>query len=236
MLPLDKRAALRRIVGMTRTISDAGLQLIASFEGFSPTLYNDPSGNCTIGYGFLVHLGKCDGSPSEAPWRQGITEAQGRALLADKVQSYADAVARTTRTDLTEHQFDALVSLCYNIGPGGYLNSSVRTAVNARGDVCAELRKYVYGSDGIAYAGLIRRRNAECALYNTPDNPEDEPMTKDELARLENVERQVYGARVDLNALANAQDAVTQHNDVQDQAPKLSLKGLWYIAGKAWPF
>jgi len=64
----------------------------------------------------------------------------------------------------------------------------------------------------------------------------EDAMTPEELARLENVERQALSARADLNALANAQDAVTQHNDVRAETPKLSLKGLWYIAGKAWPF
>ena len=50
------------------------------------------------------------------------------------------------------------------------------------------------------------------------------------------LQAQVFTTRRDLNELANAQDAVTQHNDVQDKEPKISLKGLWFIAGKAWPF
>lgn len=65
---------------------------------------------------------------------------------------------------------------------------------------------------------------------------EGDEMTAEQLARLENLERQALSARADLNALANAQEAVTQHNDVRAETPKLSLKGLWYIAGKAWPF
>lgn len=39
-----------------------------------------------------------------------------------------------------------------------------------------------------------------------------------------------------LAELANGQDVVISRNDVQDATPKLSLKGLWFIAGKAWPF
>jgi len=64
----------------------------------------------------------------------------------------------------------------------------------------------------------------------------EEEMTEEERARLANVETQIYTVRRDLNEMANGQDAVITHNDVKDASPKLSLKGLWYIAGKAWPF
>ena len=54
------------------------------------------------------------------------------------------------------------------------------------------------------------------------------PMTKDEADRLANVERQVASARGDLNALANAQDALP--------VQKGQLRYLWALAGKHWPF
>lgn len=213
-------------------VSDAGLALIAAFEGFSGHLYNDPSGNCTIGYGDLVHMGPCDGRAEEQPYRNGITEAQGRSMLATKVVAYADCVERSTFAVLTQPQFDALTSFTYNVGQGGYINSPVRTAVNSGGDVCAALMLYIHGSDGVVLPGLRRRREAECAMYQS----QEDAMTQEELDRLANVERQVLSTRTDLNALANGIEVVTQHNDVQGTTPKLSLKGLWYIAAKAWPF
>lgn len=210
---------------MTRTVNRAGLDLIAEFEGFSPVLYNDPSPakNCTIGYGYMVHEGPCDGRAEEVTWQAGITEEQGLTLLRDTVQAYADCVERTTYPPLTDNQFAALASLTYNIGQGGYINSIVRAAVNGGADVCAALRHYIYAA-GVALPGLIRRREAECVLYMTP---EDE-MTQEQLERLANVERQVYAARQDLNALANGQDAL----------PSLrgQLRYLWALAGRAWPF
>lgn len=151
-------------------VSAAGLVLIAEFEGFSPVLYNDPAGNCTIGYGFLVHLGPCDGRPSEEQWRraQPLTKAGALETLREKVSVYADAVARRVTVELTQLQFDALTSFCYNVGLGGFERSSVLRAVNARGDVCAELRKYIRGTDGIVYPGLVRRRQRECGMFGTP--------------------------------------------------------------------
>jgi GH24 family phage-related lysozyme (muramidase) len=167
-------------------ISDAGLDLVARFEGFSPTLYDDPAGNATIGYGFLVHLGPYHRVPGACAlcdqYRTPLTEPQARAMLAEKVQPYAAAVERLSRPKrqpLTQPQFDALTSLCYNIGPAGYERSSVLRAVNAGGDVCAELRKYVRGSDGKTYPGLARRREAECAMFNSGKG---DPMSPDEKA------------------------------------------------------
>lgn len=220
-------------------VSDRGLKLIADFEGFAPYLYNDPVGHATVGYGILVHTGNyheqrgvcaaCDRWPRRRePRDTWLTPAQGRALLVEKVKPYADAVLRTTRP-LRQPEFDALTSLCYNIGPGGYLNSNVRMAVNRNQDPCPALRQIVRGTDGVVYPGLVRRREAECVLFHT--EPEEEPMTPEERGRLENVERQVLTTRTHLNELANGMDAVS----VANKWP-LSVKGLWFVAKRAWPF
>ena len=175
-------------------ISPAGLDLISRFEGFSATLYDDPAGNATIGYGFLVHLGSYHRQPGVCAlcdeYRTPLTEPQARAMLAEKVRPYAAAVERLSRPKpqpATQPQLDALTSLCYNIGIAGYERSSVRRAVNTGGDVCAELRKYVHGSDGKTYPGLVRRREAECAVFNS----QEEAMTPDEKAAFEAVLRQL---------------------------------------------
>ena len=122
-----------------------------------------------------------------------------------------------------------MCSFAYNLGTG-YLRNMAAVYYSGS-DVCAELMKYVLPE--WARAGLTRRREAECVLFNMP--VEDE-MTPEELARLANVETQLYSVRRDLNEMANGQDVVITHNDVRDATPKLSLKGLWFIAGKAWPF
>lgn len=61
----------------------------------------------------------------------------------------------------------------------------------------------------------------------------DDMPTKEEFQQLA-----AYVVRVDnkLSELANGQNVVIDHNDVQDGTPKITLKGLWFIAGKAWPF
>lgn len=152
-------------------VNERGLRLIAEFEGFSPVPYEDPVGHCTVGYGELLHLGKCTAADMA---RAPITEEEGLAALADKVVPYAEAVLDQVTVEINENQLDALASLCYNVGPGGIRN--VVRAVNTGGDVCAELRKIIHGTNGVVYPGLVRRREAECVLYNTP--MEDEDMMK----------------------------------------------------------
>ena len=161
-------------------VSDAGLKLIAEFEGFSDRLYDDPVGHATIGYGFLIHLGNFHRIPGACAacdrWKNGvpgaITPAQGRKMLREKVKAYADAVARYTAVTLTQSQCDALTSFTYNGGQGGYQRSSVRKAVNSGGDVGVELRKYIRGTNGVTYAGLVRRREAESVLFHSSGGEE----------------------------------------------------------------
>ena len=151
-------------------VSQRGIDLIAEFEGFRPTLYNDPAGHCTIGYGFLVHLGNCDDRESEQPYTNGMTEPQARDYLHTQAAAYAAYVTQFTTRPLNQNQFDAMTSFCYNVGPGGYRDSTVLAAIN-RGDLhqaAANLDGYVRGTDGVTYPGLVRRRGAEAALFNEP--------------------------------------------------------------------
>lgn len=229
----------------------AGLTFIFQFEGFVPFLYDDGpygKGNATVAIGILVHTGpyhwdrgvcaKCDEWPRQYdPESAWVTEELGQAMLWDKAnatgrfvggQDYVGAV-RAHFPRVNQNQFNAVASFAYNLGTG-YLRN-VAAVYYSGGDVCAELMKYVLPE--WARAGLTRRRSAECVLFK---GPWEDEMTEEQLARLENLEKQAYTARRDLNELANGQEYVIKHNDVDDVYPKLSLKGLWYIAGKAWPF
>lgn len=157
------------------SLGEAGARLITEFEGFSSVLYDDTVGHATIGYGHLVHLGRYHRTPNTCPggkcdrWYAGLTPQQGRDLFRADVQGYADAVERTIRVPINQNQFDALTSLCFNIGQGGFAISQVARAVNTGGNVCAALRYYIYGvGNPNPLPGLIRRREAECKLYNTP--------------------------------------------------------------------
>ena len=143
-----------------RHITQAGIDLIKQFEGFSPTVYICPAGYPTIGYGHVV-------KPDERErFTSGITPEQAKSLLRQDVQTAERAVLRLITVPLTDGQFDALVSFTFNLGAGALQRSTLRRKVN-RGDhanVLAEFRKWVWAG-GRKLEGLVKRREAEAVMY-----------------------------------------------------------------------
>jgi lysozyme len=146
-------------------ISERGLNLIKEFEGCKLSAYQCPAGIWTIGIG-STHYG--DGTPVTKN-RTLPTEKAAIALLAATIGQYEKAV-NAMNVELTQNEFDALVCLCYNIGAGNFLKSTLVKMLKA-GDSKAEIAKQFLRWDkagGKSLAGLTRRRNAEAELFLTP--------------------------------------------------------------------
>lgn len=139
--------------------SENGVKMIEGFEGYSATAYPDPgTGGApwTIGYG---HTGGV--VPGET-----ITRAQAEAYLRQDLSSAENAVRNNVHVPLTQNQFDALVSLTYNVGANGY--SSLLATLN-RGDYSGAQRMfgdYVHAG-GHVLQGLVNRRAQEAALFGS---------------------------------------------------------------------
>ena len=143
-------------------IGKKGLALIKEFEGCKLKAYQCPAGVWTIGIG-STHYG--DGTPVTKN-RTLPTEKAAIALLAATIGQYEKAVNAMT-VELTQNEFDALVCLCYNIGAGNFLKSTLVKMLKA-GDDKAEIAKQFLRWDkagGKQLAGLTRRRNAEAELF-----------------------------------------------------------------------
>lgn len=136
-----------------------GLAMIRQFEGFRAQAYQDVGGVWTIGYGFTE--GVQEG--------QHMTRAQADARLATELLRYEAAVLAACKVEPNQNQFDALVSLAWNIGPGAMAKSSVIKAHN-RGDTQAAARAFGLWNKagGKEWPGLVRRRAAEAAIYLEP--------------------------------------------------------------------
>ena len=148
-------------------LSDKGAEFIGSFEGFSATLYNDPAGHCTIGYGHLVHLGNCDGTePPE--FKKGITKRRAAQLLREDARAVQKTIEEAVGVELSQAQFDALVSFCFNVGSGNFRASTLLKKLNAGNAraVPSELNRWVFAG-GKKLEGLVRRRRAEGRLFAT---------------------------------------------------------------------
>ena len=157
--------------------SAIGVAHIAQYETKVLRLYNDPGDHCTIGFGHLVHLGRCDGRASEAEFANGITTQRALDIFAEDIDEFEACVNQSVTAQLTQHQFDALVSLAFNMGCGGLQRSPVLRAVNVGRDPRGVWLKYALtgvGSDEIL-GGLVRRRESECKLYGM-EFEEDEDM------------------------------------------------------------
>jgi lysozyme len=152
------------------SLSAAGTNFIAQWEGFIATPYNDPGGNCTVGYGHLIHLNNC--TPAERA-RKAITPTQGKALLRKDVnQKFVPGIRQgIPKTPLHQYEFDALVDWAYNVGTG-YITgtSSVRSALQAKPprytEIPTDLQKYVY-SGSTKLCGLYQRRMSESHLWTS---------------------------------------------------------------------
>lgn len=154
-------------------VSEMGLRLIASFEGFCSHLYNDIAGHCTIGLGTLVHLGKCNGSES-AEFRRGITKDRAWELLVEESTKKAAEVLRLITVPLNQAQLDALVSFVYNVGTEerGLKGSTLRKRLN-QGDYASvpeELAKWKYArvnGRAVVLQALVNRRAQEARIFST---------------------------------------------------------------------
>jgi GH24 family phage-related lysozyme (muramidase) len=153
-----------------RHISVKGQHLIHSFESCGKKrsdgmfeAYPDP--------------GSKDGHPWTIGWgstgpdiRPGVvwTQAQCDARFAQSIGKYEKAVLNAIGNALTtQNQFDAMVSLCYNIGPIAFAKSTVARKHKA-GDyhgAAAAFAMWVK-NDGKVMRGLQRRRAAEADLYD----------------------------------------------------------------------
>lgn len=160
-------------------LSAKGAAFIGAFEGFRAQCYDDAAGNCTIGYGHLVHAGPTTAA-DRAKWGT-ISRAQAARLLQADAARAAEAVRDKIHVPLRQGQFDALVSLAYNCGAGvmggiaDVINSRPRYVyprptqhrlAEYRARVQSTLLAYDHAGDE-ELAGLTRRRNAEFVLFDT---------------------------------------------------------------------
>ena len=138
-------------------ISQAGLDIIKHYEGCRLTSYKCPAGVWTVGFGWTEGV-----TPGMT-----ITRAQAEELLIRGVVSYEKAVQETIDdAKTTQNQFDAMVSLCYNIGPANFRKSTVAKQ-HKLGDYAAAADAFLMWNKagGKVLAGLVKRREAERSLY-----------------------------------------------------------------------
>lgn len=154
-------------------ISDEGLRLIKSFEGYrtpqkdgSCAAYLCPAGVPTIGWGCTegVKLGMV--------W----TKEEAEAGLRREIAKFETAVMKSVTVEMNQNEFDAMVSLAYNIGSAGFQRSTVLKRLN-KGDRAGAAQAFEMWNKGggRVLRGLVSRRKREAALFLKPVEAPTEP-------------------------------------------------------------
>ena len=154
---------------MMRT-STEGQALIKSFESCRLQAYWDPQcSRWTIGWGRARGVQEGDTCTQEQADDWFIED------LAD-----TETVVGNLGLVLSQPQFDAIISFCYNVGFGregvkdGFLElkadgspSTMLNRIRAQdyAAAAAEFPKWCHGAGGVEVPGLLRRRLAEQALF-----------------------------------------------------------------------
>ena len=164
-------------------ISKRGLDdLIKPHEGYltkqpdgSCKAYRCPAGVWTCGWGCT------EGVTAHTHW----TVMEASAALAAEMETHEANVERLVSVPLNQGQFDALVSLCYNIGAGNLGKSALIKHLNAgdyaraashfgdfkyakvQGDTAKRMK--VKPGTSVVLAGLVERRANEAAMFLESD-------------------------------------------------------------------
>ena len=144
-------------------VSERGIKLIKHHEGIRNRPYRCPAGLWTIGVGHLIG----DGKSLPESWNRIFTEEEIDGILKRDLRRFELGVRKMLpNVPLRQHEFDALVSFCFNLGLGCFQRSTIRQAL-LRGDKKAameSLLKYCRAG-GKILRGLQIRRMDEKALF-----------------------------------------------------------------------
>ncbi|OCJ30593.1 lysozyme [Serratia sp. 14-2641] len=140
-------------------ISNKGISLIKGFEKLELKAYPDPGTGgkpWTIGWGHTKGV-----KPGDQ-----ITQAQAEAFLREDLAVFEAAVSSAIKRSMTQNQFDAMVSLAFNIGGASFASSTLVKKFNA-GDVQGAADQFPRwkNANGKEMKGLVRRRAAERELF-----------------------------------------------------------------------
>ena len=142
-------------------ISNRGVNLIGTFEGFMPRIYKDSGGVETIGYG------ETDRDFINRYRGRQISRAEATQQLRNRAQWFYDQVANKTVgwDKLNQDQRDVLTSYAYNIGVGGYQRHKRLLSAIAAGDYNLAAKNINAGMNDARNPGLRKRRLKEQFIF-----------------------------------------------------------------------
>lgn len=145
-----------------KTLDQRGRDFLAKEEGIILHPYLDSVGIPTIGIGCTYYPGGRRVTMQDEP----LKDVQAAWNLFDGVNSsFLFTVYSTTRDDINQNQFNALVSLCYNIGPVAFKGSTVLKLVNKNPSDPKIAGAFEMWKNAGGKPVLLRRRQREAKMY-----------------------------------------------------------------------
>lgn len=155
--------AVKNMLGIpeSMSVSNKGVDLICEFEGKRLTAYDDGVGIWTIGFGTIKY-------PNGVRVKKGdtCTLEQAKEYMRHDLIEFEHTVNSSVKVPLNQNQFDALVSLAYNIGSNAFKSSTLVKKLNAGDHQGATDQFNVWvNAGGKRMQGLVNRRDREKLLF-----------------------------------------------------------------------
>jgi lysozyme len=155
--------AVKQMLGVPESmlVSNKGVDLICEFEGKRLSAYDDGVGVWTIGFGTIKY-------PNGVRVKKGdtCTLEQAKEYMRHDLMEFEHTVNSSVKVPLNQNQFDALVSLAYNIGSSAFKSSTLVKKLNS-GDYqgAADQFNVWVNAGGKRMQGLVNRRDREKLLF-----------------------------------------------------------------------
>ena len=146
-------------------VSKAGIALIKHHEGVRSRPYRCPANLWTVGVGHLIG----DGKSLPDSWNRTFSQEEIDGILKSDLRRFELGVSKMLpNVPLRQHEFDAIISFCFNLGLGCFQRSTLRQAL-LRGDKKAAMESLVKycRAGGKILKGLQTRRLDERALFES---------------------------------------------------------------------
>jgi len=143
--------------------SNVCIQLLKHHEGVRYKPYKCPANLYTVGIGHLIG----DGKSLPPEWNRTFTQAEVDGILKRDLNRFELGISKMLpNVPLRQHEFDALVSFCFNLDLGCFQRSTIRQAL-LRGDKEAAMESLVKycRAGGKILKGLQNRRLDERKLF-----------------------------------------------------------------------
>lgn len=143
------------------SLSDNGMKLLEQFEGLRLEAYLDSARIATIGWGSIKYP-----NGNKVKLGDKITKAQAKEYKLHDLKEFENTVNTSVKVPLTQNQYDALVSLSYNIGSSAFKNSTLLKKLNS-GDYKGAAEQFLVWNkvNSKKVQGLVNRREAERNLF-----------------------------------------------------------------------